>query len=117
MLSQVRPGVGEFPVLGRNDRTFALPGAANNRAKSLIGERIHRLVEPCGTRNAASSKAYVSRFRRQICADCEYYGDPDCACPLMALPFTTEGHKILEREERERAIQPRWYYDQLPETD
>jgi hypothetical protein len=117
MLSHASPIAPTYPTsVGHHDWTLA-PANLHNGAQSLIGQRMERLVEACDPGNAALLQEYLTRFRQLICADCEQYGDPDCMCPLIALPLTTDGRRILERERRERAIGSSWFYEEAPETD
>lgn len=117
MLTQTMPLALSFSTsTARRDVSPASSGL-EHAAQSLIGPRIERLAEACCSEGARSVTEYFLRFRRQICADCEGYGDPNCACPLMALPLTADGRNILDREQREREIRPTWYDAEAPETD
>lgn len=103
------PPVADMPILRvgvplAERRALSLPGAISKTSRPAFSQKFERLVQMGPTENSAVIRNALMRFRRQICAECENDNDPDCLCPLLALPLTKAGRQILER--REQAMHP-----------
>ena len=93
------------------------PDEIYNFSQSPFGQKFERLVQAYQTENSAILRNSIMQFRSQICTECENDDDPDCLCPLLALPLTQIGRQVLERERREQAMHPACSVNEARESD